>query len=183
MGEKYFGFQKPIDWKSFVVYSNKPDTIYSMRKGIVVEITNEYDDDNKFNKTYTSKRNRILIEHKDGSYASYKGFNKHQIFIKLGQKIYPHTPLGKLEKFNKTNHRLDFNTFHYLGNLLDEKISTFKNRNHKTKYLNPFFFINNTNKRIKSKESYTVSFNEKIKLQEFSRREKRKYKKNPKNFE
>lgn len=183
VGEKYFGSKKPIDWKSFIVYSNEPDTIYSMRKGVVIKVIDKYINDDKLNKTFTSERNRILIEHIDGSYASYKGFDKNQIFVKLGQKVYPHTVLGKLEKFNKTNYRLDFNTFHYLENLLDDKKSTLKNRNHKTKYLNPNFFTDNINKKIESRESYNVSFNEEIKLQEFSRREKKKYKKKPNAFE
>lgn len=183
VGEKFFGSKKPIDWKSFVVYSKEPDTIYAMRKGIVVKIIDKYENDDKLIKTYTSKRNRIIIEHKDGTYASYEGFDKNQIFVKLGQKVYPHTILGKLEKFNKTNYRLDFNTFHYLENLLDDTETTLKNRNHKTKYLNPKFFTDNVIKKIESKQNYNVSFNEEIKLQEFSRREKKKYKKKPKEFE
>jgi hypothetical protein len=184
LGEKYFGSKKPIDWKSFIVYSNEPDTIYSMRKGMVVKIVDEYNNnDDKLHKTFTSKRNHIFIEHIDGSYATYKGFDKNQIFVKLGQEVYPHTSLGKLEKFNKTNYRFDFNTFYYLKNLLDDKKSTLKNRNHKTKYLNPNFFIDNAVKKIESRENHIVSFNEKIKLQEFTRREKKKYKKKPNKFE
>ena len=177
VGEKYFGSKKPIDWKSFIVYSNEPDTIYSMRKGIVVKIVDDYNNDDKLNKTFTSKRNHIFIEHIDGSYATYKGFDKNQIFVKLGQEVYPHTSLGKLEKFNKTNYRFDFNIFYYLKNLLDDKNNTLKNRNHKTKYLNPNFFIDNVVKKIESRENHNVSFNEEIKLQEFTRREKKRYKK------
>ena len=183
VGEKYFGSEKPIDWKSFIVYSNEPDTIYSMRKGIVVKIIDEYQNDDKINKAFTTKRNLILIEHKDGTYATYKGFNKNEIFVKLGQKVYPHTILGKLEKFNKTSYRLDFNSFHYLNNLLDDTENTLKNRNHKIKYLNPIFLSDNLNTKIKSKEIYKVSFNEELKLKEFSKREKKKYKKNPNNFQ
>jgi hypothetical protein len=183
VGEKYFGSKKPIDWKSFIVYSNEPDTIYSMRKGVVIEVIDEYINDDELNKVFTSERNQILIEHIDGSYASYNGFHKNQIFVKLGQEVYPHTVLGKLEKFNKTNYRLDFNIFHYLENLLDDKKSTLKNRNYKIQYLNPNFFTDNINKKIESRESYNVSFNEEIKLQEFSRREKKKYKKKPNTFE
>jgi hypothetical protein len=182
LGEKYFGDKKPIDWKSFIVHSDESDTIYCMRKGLVIRIIDAYKNDDKLNKTYTSKRNSILIEHIDGSYASYKGFDKNEIFVKLGQKVYPHSLLGRLEKFNKTNYRLDFNTFHYLKNLLDDKKNTLKNINRKTKYLNPTFFADNQNKKIISRESYIVSFNKEIKLQEFSRREKKKYKKNPGDF-
>lgn len=182
VGEKYFGTEKPTDWKSFIFYSNEQDTIYSMRKGTVVKINSEFESDQEFNKTYTSKRNSVLIEHQDGTYASYKGFGKSQIFVKLGQEIYPHTPLGKIEKFNKGNYRLDFNIFHYLNNLLEDKKSTLVERNHKRKYLNPNFFINNKNAKIKTGEIHLVSFNEGIKLQEFSRREKKQYQKKPNEF-
>lgn len=182
VGEKYFGSKKPIDWKSFIVYSNEPDTIYSMRKGKVVKIVDKYNSDIILDKTFTSKRNSILIEHIDGSYSNYKGFDKNQIFVKLGQEVYPHTSLGKLEKFNKTNYRLDFSTFHYLKNLLDNKKSTLKNRKYKTKYLNPNFFIDNDIKKIESRKNHTVTFTEEIKLQEFTRREKKKYRKKPNEF-
>ncbi len=183
LGEKYLGSKNKINWKSFIVYSNKPDTIYSMRKGIVVEIIDKYKNNGDFNKTFKSNRNFILIEHKDGSYAIYRGFDKNKIFIKLGQKVYPHTPLGKLEKFNETSYRLDFNVFHYLENLLDNTKTTLKNINNKTKYINPTFFMDNLHKKIKPNETYKVSFNEEIKLQEFSKREIKKYKKKPNNFQ
>lgn len=183
VGGKYFGSEKPIDWKSFIVYSNESDTIFSMRKGIVIKIIDEYENDDKVNKTYTSDKNRILIEHEDGSYAAYKGFDKNKIFVKLGKEVYPHTTLGQLEKFNITNYRLDFNVFYYLENLLDDTKSTLKNRNYKAKYLNPIFFTDNQNTKIKSGENYKVSYNQEIKLQEFSKIEKKKYKKNSNGYQ
>lgn len=182
LGEKYFGSEKPIDWKSFIIFSKEPDTVYSMRKGKVVRLIKKYDKDVEFNKIYTSKRNIVLIEHEDGTFATYKGFNKNQIFVKLGQDVYPHTPLGILEKFNKNNHRLDFNIFHYLPDLIDKEKSTLKNRISKIKYINPNFFVDNENKKINSGEFHIVSFKEEIKLKEFSRKEKKKYKNNPNDF-
>lgn len=183
LGEKYFGSNKPIDWKSFIISSKEPEVIYSMRRGIVVEIVNEYQNDTEFNNSFTSKKNSIKVEHNDGSYALYSGFDKNEIFVKLGQEIYPHTTLGKLSKFDESTYRLNFNVFHYLKNLLDDKKTTLKNRVHKTKYLNPTFYVDNTTKKIEQGKEYTVSFNEEIKLQEFSKREKRKYKKTPEKFQ
>ncbi|MDG1529407.1 MAG: hypothetical protein P8I51_10390 [Polaribacter sp.] len=183
LGEKYFGNNKPIDWKSFIISSKEPETVYSMRRGVVVEIVNEYQNDTKFNNSFTSKRNSIKVEHNDGTYAIYSGFDKNEIFVKLGQNIYPHTTLGKLSKFDESTYRLSFNVFHYLKNLLDDKKTTLKNRIHKTKYLNPTFYVDNTTKKIEHGKEYIVSFNEEIKLQEFSKREKRKYKKTPEKFQ
>ena len=184
LGEEYFGSEKPVDWKSFIVNTNEADTIYSMRRGIVVKIVDNYNSDDKFKKTFTSKRNWIVIEHKDGTYASYEGLDKNQIFVKLGQEVYPHTPLGKLGKFNKDDYRFDFSVYHYTDGLLDDQEkNTLRDRKYRTKYLNPNFFIDGSDKKIKPGESYKVLFNDDIKLQEFSRREKRKYKKNPSNFQ
>lgn len=84
LGETYFESEKPIDWKSFIVYSNKSDTICSMRKGKVIKIVNNYNYDSAYKKVYTSKRNGITIEHDNGTYAIYKGFDKNEIFVKLG---------------------------------------------------------------------------------------------------
>jgi hypothetical protein len=182
LGEQYFGSEKPLDWKSFVVFSEESDTICSMRKGKVVRLIDEYEKDLEFNKSYSSKRNEIIIEHEDGTYAAYKGFDKNQIFVKLDQDVYPHTSLGKLEKFNKNQYRLDFSIFHYLPNLLNDKENTLQNINYKIKYLNPDFYVDNDIKKIGSGKFYTSSFKEDIKTKEFSRREKRKYKKAPDDF-
>jgi hypothetical protein len=40
-----------------------------MRKGIVVDIKNEFQNDTLLMKIYTSNTNSILIEHEDGTYA------------------------------------------------------------------------------------------------------------------
>lgn len=45
VSEKYFGSDKPENWKSFIYRSKNADTIHSMRKGIVVKITDKYDSD------------------------------------------------------------------------------------------------------------------------------------------
>jgi len=180
--KKYFGDEEPENWKSFIAYSKSRDTVCAMRKGIVVYIVDEHDTTNA-DVLFTTKRNKIVIEHKDGSYASYKGFDKNEIFVELGQKIYPHTKLGILTKDKENNlYHLGFSVYHYLGNLLSDETGTLKNSIRRTKYLNPIFSVNNQKQNLKSKEVYTATFNDEIRLQEFSRREKRKYKKNPSDF-
>jgi len=186
IGEKYFGAEKPANWKSYVVQLKSPDTIFSMRKGIVVKLTDEYQDDASITKRYTSKRNSIVIEHDDGTFAEYKGFKKNSFKVQLGQTVYPQTQLGIVEIFNKSenNYRLDF-CIYYLFDLKgfgnDEKQSL-KNNGNRYKFLTPSFFTSEGLKTIVSSNEYTAAFNELILLQEMTRSEKKKYVKDPTPF-
>jgi hypothetical protein len=186
IGEKYFGSEKPANWKSYVVHFKSPDTIFSMRKGIVVKLTNEYDDDASIKKHYTSKRNSLIIEHEDGTFAEYKGFKKNSFKVKLGQIVYPQTQLGTIELFNKSenNYRFDF-CIYYLFNLKsignDEK-QTFKNNGSRYKFVTPSFLTSEGFTTVESKNEYTAFINETILLQEMTRSEKKKYLKDPTPF-
>jgi len=186
IGEKYFGEEKPANWKSYVVQLKSPDTIFSMRKGIVVKITNEYHEDGSLTKHYTSKRNSIVIEHEDGTLAQYKGFKKNSFKVTLGQIVYPQTQLGIVELFNKSenSYRFDFNIY-YLFNLKSINISekeTVKNFKSSYKYLSPRFLTSEGLSILESKKEYSVIFNETILLQEMTRSEKKKYLKDPTPF-
>lgn len=186
IGEKYFGAEKPTNWKSYVVHFKNPDTIFSMRKGIVVKLTNEYEDDASITKHFTSKRNSIIIEHEDGTFAEYKGFKKNSFKVKLGQIVYPQTQLGTIELFNKSenNYRFDF-CIYYLFNLKsigNNEKQTLKNNGSRYKFLTPKFLTSDGLTTVESKKEYTASFNETILLQEMTRSEKKKYLKDPTPF-
>lgn len=181
VGEKYLGIEKPQNWKSFLVRTDTPDTIYAMRRGIVVELEDKYEKEDNSKYTYTSKRNSLIIEHPDGTYASYIGFEKGQFYVNLGQEVYPHTPLGKVDRFGDS-YRLGFSVYHFLPNLMDREKITMKKRNTVAKFINPLFLINGESKTIKHMDKYEVDFNEDLKLQEFSKREKKRYKKHPEDF-
>lgn len=88
----YFGSTTPEDWKSYRFYTEQPDTVTAIRKGMVVSVSDLYDDDNK-DVSYTSKVNSVIIEHADGSLATYRGFKKG-IIVKEGQTVFPGTALG-----------------------------------------------------------------------------------------
>lgn len=185
IGEKFLGADKPLNWKSYIVNSKNPDTICSMRKGIVVKVVNDYDDDSSVNKHYTSKRNSLIIEHEDGTFANYSGFKKNSFKVKLGQTVYPQTQLGILELFSKDEniYRFDFSIY-YLFNVdfdLNEK-QTFKKRQNRYKYITPHFLTPTGLEVVESKKEYTSFFNEIVLLQEFTRSEKKKYAKDPVQF-
>lgn len=184
VGEKYFGSERPTDWKSYIIYRNQPDTIYSMRKGIVVEIENSYTLDTLHEKSYTSKRNTVIIEHPDGTYASYAGFKKNSIVVKLGQTVYPQTKLGVMEVFNTGTYRLSFAVY-YLNNLNTDTATqqNLKDQVSRNSFLTPYFITENGVEKLKPGIEYTATTNEEILFQELTKKEKKEYSKNPEIFD
>lgn len=179
--EKYFNQEHREDWKVYSVQTMQPDTVCAMRKGMVVRIENDYSHESKENISFTSKTNRVWVEHEDGTYALYDGFDKDKIFVKLGQQVYPQSSLGVLDKFND-KYRLTFYVYQYTQNLMEIRQSL-KEKYNRIIYITPKFFLDNKTKEITPKEVYTVKFNEDLKIQEFTRREKIKFKKNPMDFQ
>lgn len=186
IGEKYFGAEKTQNWKSYVINFKSADTIFSMRKGIVVKLINEYNEDASIKKNYTSKRNYIIVEHEDGTLAAYKGFQINSIKVKLGQTVYPQTQLGLVQLFDKTtnNYRFDFSIYYLFNynNIENGEKRTLKNNPNYYKYITPKFLTTDGITTVESKKEYTASFDESILLQEMTRSEKKKYAKDPSQF-
>lgn len=165
-GQKYFDLEKLADWKSYAVFTNKPDTICNMRKGIVVFIDNQYDDNSVLDAQYTSRRNKVVIEHEDGTFAMYRGFKKNGIFVKSGQAVNPQTELGIIEKYNNTDYRLDFDVYYLSQSVLNsqEKQSSLRIKN-TYRHLVPVFYTHEGEMNLQSGKQYTVSSNANIVVQ------------------
>ena len=184
VNEVYFGAEKPIDWKSYVVYSKKADTIYSMRKGIVIDLSNSFTADQSLGNWYSSQRNHIVIEHEDGTVAEYKGIKKNSFFVKLGQTVYPQTIIGVMERADENKYRIDFNV-HYLydASFGKKKKVTMKDYKSRDRFLSPYFVTANGVHKLKDREIYVSESSATVLLAEFSKKEKKKYKKNPELFQ
>lgn len=179
LGEKYFDHEKPKNWKSYVINSKTPDTICSMRKGIVVKIDNQYQNSSR-DMIYTSKRNSITVEHSDGTIAIYNGFKKNQTFVKLGQTVYPQTELGVIEEFNPSVYRADI-SIAFLSDKNFNSINMQSLQNYKSKYefVTPYFVTEKGVEKLISNTEYTSVCNEIVFSEELSRSEKKKYLKDP----
>lgn len=181
--EEYFGSEKPSKWKSYIVDRTNADTIYAIRKGIIVEIIDEFQSNPLNTYNYTSKLNSITIEHLDGTYVTYKGFRKKPFLVKLGQTVYPTTKLGALSAFNETTFRLYFHIYYLIDDNLKSKTKTsLKIRINRSEFLTPYFNTTVGKIKLEDMKTYTVDFNETMLVKEFTRKEKKKYKKKPKIF-
>ncbi|MBB6129352.1 hypothetical protein [Mucilaginibacter lappiensis] len=94
VGTKYFGKTSPEDWKAYRFYTKNEDTVTAIRKGVVVEIQDSYDTEKMNGVEFTNNANKIVIEHQDGTLATYTDFKKGSIMVKVGQTIFPETALG-----------------------------------------------------------------------------------------
>ena len=172
LNEKYFGAEKIESWKSYSTSSKTIDSVFAMRKGIVVNIKNEFENDTITNVVYTSKTNTIQIEHEDGTYALYKGFKKNSFKVNLGDVVYPNTMLGTLNKFNNQNYTLHFTIF-YLNKDLSFTTTnqTLKTAKNSYLYLKPYFHTQEGLIQIVPRNTYTADYSEAILTKEMSKRE------------
>ena len=172
--QKYFNNEEEKTWKTYVVNLQTPDTVYCMRKGIVVDIKRGENSNTSIEKVYTSKTNQVLIEHNDRTYSKYTGFDDDKILVKLGQTVYPQSKLGVLGLYNVAAYRLDF----YVYYLVDFNFEQLNNQNVLNKklpmrFLTPNFITQNGIQKLKNQMEYSVNCNKEIIIQEFTKREKK----------
>ncbi|NGY37027.1 peptidoglycan DD-metalloendopeptidase family protein [Flavobacterium sp. XN-5] len=171
LNEKYFGAEKPESWKSYSTNSKTVDSVFAMRKGIVVNLKNEFQNDTITKMLYTSKTNSIQIEHEDGTYASYSGFKKDSFKVKLGDIVYPNTMLGTLANFNNEKYILHFSIYYFDKNRMFESSKSLRASKTPHVYLTPYFYTAAGAIKIIPKNSFTADCNESIIIKEMSKRE------------
>lgn len=155
--------------------SNKTETIHVMRKGIVIDVINIHDFDSKSFDIFDEKRNSIIIEHEDGTYAFYSGFKKNSITVKTGQTVLPTKILGILEKSVDNQYHLFFDIYYraYMKDVFPDKKRDSNKRI--PKKINPFFYTNKglvaLDSRIYEIQNYIVQTPEEIICQELTKKE------------
>ena len=172
---KYFDKQEPKNWKSFQFICTKADSICSARKGIVVNVVDNYAVDTTKSYSYSSQRNSIMIEHKDGTFAKYEGFDSKSIFVKLGDLVLPNQPLGKLVQYDKSGvYQLRF-TIDYLFENSSEKENTIQRFSYAN--IDPNFQTSEGIVKLASRKIYTTKISEELVLKELTKSELKKLKK------
>lgn len=99
----YFGTTTPEDWKVYRFYTQDEQPVVAVRKGIIVDVKDLYETESTNEVSYTSKTNELTIEHADGTLATYKGFKKGSIALKVGETVFPSTVLGLNSRTNSNS--------------------------------------------------------------------------------
>lgn len=167
----YFGSTTPTGWKAYRFFTSQSDTVTAIRKGTVVSIKDIYDMDESGKQAYTSQVNEVIIEHADGSLATYKGFRKG-IYVKLAQVVFPGTPLG-LSSNNSGNGQFNISLLlTYLQSVDFAKKQEIKESKSMYGFITPYFYsLVNGKEVLTSNQTYTVVNSPEISQKEMTKKE------------
>jgi len=164
----------PDSWKSFQFSTEESEPILAVRRGLVVEVVDKYKVDTTKDYIFNRSVNKVLIEHKDGTLARYTGFKGGSIKVKPGQYVYPQEELGYSGKYDAgKGYQLHFYIY-YLNTKKIDNLSE-KEKMNRYAYLDPCFHWKGGESKIVPENDYVAESTEELIMQEFSRREKKKY--------
>jgi len=177
---KRFGNSSPKNWKSIQFLTKPNELVYAARKGMVVAIKNGFSEDTKGPYSYKSEANHIIIEHDDGTLAKYGVLKKNSMLVKLGQKVYPSTPIASAGTYDtEKNSQLRFGVYYLDKEVLNSykkgEKQTLGNQKHYYAYVNPIFYTKSEATQLISGEQYIATYNDAIVEFEMSKREKKKW--------
>ena len=170
---RHFGEEDPENWKAIEFSMSQGDTVYAARKGLVVEITDKYDPvtvESQRDVQFMDSSNEIMVEHADGTLATYKVLQKGSMMVKPGDTVYPDTPLALAGSYDGAKYQLRFQIY-YLT--LDEKARPTQNISDRFEYawVNPVFETAEGKTCTEHGETYTAVINNDLITGEMTRRE------------
>ncbi|MBZ4034127.1 hypothetical protein K6T82_05075 [Flavobacterium sp. 17A] len=160
-------------WKNYVVYSKTKDTICAMRKGVVVDIKRNALD----NKGSIVFKTEIIVDHADGTNASYVGIDEKSLAVKVNDAILPGTYLGVMDDIldEGKNRNFKFNIYYFSNEEIDG-VDGEKNVKIIEKSVMPVFYTSNGYQNLMADQNYTVKYTDEILFKEMTPEEKTNYK-------
>lgn len=183
---KKFGGSEPKNWRSLQFLTKPNDTVYAVRKGIVVSVKDGFKSETGVKEyNYKNKSNYLIIEHEDGTRARYGVLKNNKIMVKVGDEVYPSAPIAIAGSYdNEDNSQLRL-TIYYLDKNVktldfdEKKKETLGSRTHLYAYIDPLFIVNSDEAiKLKPNETYTAFCNNEVIEEEMTKRELKKWKKN-----
>lgn len=180
---KKFGNTTPKNWKSWQFLTKPNDTVLAIRKGIVVNITDDATADTAAEYDFKSKSNSITVEHKDGTLARYSVLKDKSIMVNIGDIVYPSAPIALAGSYDlEENSQLRLSVFYLDKKILNYDFSkrdseNLTNKTHLYSYIDPLFYTDENLTKLKSNSFYSSNYNNSIIELEMRKREKRKFKK------
>ncbi|MDB5209342.1 MAG: Peptidase family [Sediminibacterium sp.] len=104
--QEFTGKKPPDDFGAVDFIYKAGDTICAARAGIVYDFNDEITVGEKDNNLYAKERNRIFIQHKDGTLAHYTMLAPIQILVNSGDEVIPGQPLAVFNKESDKYHVL-----------------------------------------------------------------------------
>jgi hypothetical protein len=142
------------------------------RKGIVVDVKDLYETIGDDGVAYTSRTNELIVEHQDGTLATYRGFKKGSFTVKLGQTVFPGTSLGLNSKYDRNGRYNVSVMITYLKTADFEKSTSLSKSKNYYGFITPHFMTaDNANEVLVSQKIYMTSSTPEVVQKEMSKRE------------
>ena len=179
LGSTYSDKEEPKGWKSYSFSSDEVQKIFPVRKGVVIDVVRGFNIDTTKTFTYYNKMNSVKIEHNDGTIALYSGFNKNEIYVDIGDVVYPKfNALGKTELYDKRKkQRINFSLFYYSTKNGIKLSSLSTSSQTEVIYITPAFYQSGESVKLRKDFFYESDYDDKTLFQNLSKRQIKKYKK------
>jgi hypothetical protein len=151
------------------------DTVCAARAGRIYEVNADVTEGEKSTQTFNRNRNRISIEHKDGTLSNYSLLAPIGALVSVGDDIIPGQPLAV---FNRES---DKYTLLFTVYYIDEKKALTKPENENQGPSSPYQFVttdfytgSNGTEPLLLNRLYTATHNKDIIVKELSKKERKK---------
>ncbi|MBE9599736.1 hypothetical protein [Pedobacter sp. MC2016-24] len=175
----YFGTTTPEDWKVYRFYTQDEQPVVAVRKGIIVDVKDLYETESANEASYTSKTNELTVEHADGTLATYKGFKKGSISVKVGETVFPSTVLGMNSKTNSNSrYGILLSTIYLKSADIDARKKGVKESKSIYGFVTPkFFTAADPGAILAAQQEYTAADSPEVLQKELSKKELKKLQK------
>lgn len=152
---------------------NRGDSIYAVRKGLVVIIGDQNAQESKYGVIANKGINYVVVEHQDGLYAVYYGFTRGTIGVQVGETVFPDTPLGCAGAIDSTHYAVDVRLCHLAGRIFEKGNTYTYEKAFEMIDLDPLFSTSEGEQKLNSGKSYQAVLTEELVSQEMTKREKK----------
>lgn len=160
----------PNNWMSYQFLTENEEPVLTSRRGVVIDVQDVYFSDSTLYIRFKNQQNHVLVKHSDGTIACYMGLKKGSVKVQKGQEVTPHMQLGLTASYNrKEKNQICFILFY--SNVKEAH----KLNNQKYSFLNPVFYTSKGKEILELDRWYHSACDDEIIMQEFSRKEKKKY--------
>ncbi|MCA5005472.1 M23 family metallopeptidase [Sphingobacterium bovistauri] len=178
LSAKYFGNVEPKDWKSYYLYTEAEESVLASRKGLVVEVI-DGNEDFTDDVTFKSKNNKIIIEHEDGTLASYGALKNGSIKVKAGDTVFPKDELAKNSKRGDQRYSFAFSIMYLkAADLFVNEGKNISNDQSLYGFVTPKFLTATGGVILDNHSKHPAVWNEEVIVKEMSKKELKKHKKN-----
>jgi hypothetical protein len=150
---------------------NFGDTIFATRAGIVYNINDDLKQGEGSGTVFTDSRNKIYIQHKDGTLGYYTILSPIQSLVKNGDFVIPGQPIAFFNKVS-SKYTMLFSVYY-----LDEEKITKDEAKDVYNALPIFYYLNENalSTKLIENQKYDAKFAPEIISEELNKREKKKY--------